>query len=671
MDVDLVGWVERADLPVSRPLQPVFEAVSNALDAIDEVPGLASPYVRIEVRRSPTLDTTELGPIESFVVSDNGIGFNDINFRAFKTAATTKKMSRGGKGMGRLSWLNAFARVRVESWFDQNGTLQPRFFSFSTADVQPLAVAEDAKANRGSTVILEGFRENLASRCKGDSNSIARAVLEHFLPAVIDEKCPAIELCDTGPPINLRSFFLELFPENELERPFQVKAEKFDVIVLRLRRSATGGRHRLAFTAGRRVVLQEKLDTHIADLASGPLTAPNGSAFFVVAYVRGQLLDRRVSPDRLRFALGDLNPTLEDAPTDLFDEPTLDEVRRAAVTVILDVVQPFLEEVADEKRRQVERFIDTEAPQYRVLKSELAQILPRIKPGLRYKDLDLILHQELSDRRLRLKQQGATVEGELDKPESTPEYRQRLKEFLQAESNFALSDLVNYVLHRRTVLKILALSLQRNPDTGSFRREDALHSIVFPMRLTSDDVDYERHNLWVIDERLSYHHHLSSDRLLKSIPFLETSSERRPDIVVFNGPIAYGDGNDLLAGIVIVEFKRPRRAQFGRDDPTEQVIDQLLDIREGKWTNSGGRTIDPASRNAPAALYVVCDIEPQMERFIVKRGLRQTPDGRGWSGVFGEPLSCTLEILTYDKLVQDARKRNRVFFEKLGLPPGE
>jgi hypothetical protein len=47
------------------------------------------------------------------------------------------------------------------------------------------------------------------------------------------------------------------------------------------------------------------------------------------------------------------------------------------------------------------------------------------------------------------------------------------------------------------------------------------------MRTTSDDVPFEQQNLWIIDERLTFHYFLSSDQPLSTIRVIESGSESR------------------------------------------------------------------------------------------------------------------------------------------------
>jgi len=45
----------------------------------------------------------------------------------------------------------------------------------------------------------------------------------------------------------------------------------------------------------------------------------------------------------------------------------------------------------------------------------------------------------------------------------------------------------------------------------------------------------------------------------------------------------------------------------------------------------------------------------------------ETPDGRGVFYVY-ESHRAYIEVISYDKLLDDARKRNRILFDKLQLP---
>jgi hypothetical protein len=75
------------------------------------------------------------------------------------------------------------------------------------------------------------------------------------------------------------------------------------------------------------------------------------------------------------------------------------------------------------------------------------------------------------------------------------------------------------------------------------------------MHTTSDDVPYEQQNLWIIDERLSYHSFLASDMRLDSMGVLGNSSASRPDLLIFERALTFTEDEGA------VEFTRNNRIQ--------------------------------------------------------------------------------------------------------------
>ena len=85
-------------------LFPLFEAVANAFHAIEarwDREATKRGSITVTVLRSDSED--ENPPVIGFTVEDNGVGLTPENWKAFRTADTASKISRGGKGVGRLS----------------------------------------------------------------------------------------------------------------------------------------------------------------------------------------------------------------------------------------------------------------------------------------------------------------------------------------------------------------------------------------------------------------------------------------------------------------------------------------------------------------------------------------------------------------------------------------
>jgi hypothetical protein len=217
------------------------------------------------------------------------------------------------------------------------------------------------------------------------------------------------------------------------------------------------------------------------------------------------------------------------------------------------------------------------------------------------------------------------------------------------------------------ILEFLEKSLQANPETGKYPLEEIIHKIIYPMRTTSDDVPYEQQNLWIIDERLSYHGFLASDMPLDAVKVLANSSESRPDIMIFDRALSFAEDDTALNSLVIVEFKKPARSDYRKEDPVDQVYRLIREIKSGHFKDKSGREIKVQSDRIPAYAYVICDTTKEVEIIAQNKGMLPTPDNLGYYG-YNPSLSAYVEIISYAKLLRDAKKRNKILFEKLHLP---
>ena len=81
-------------------LFPLFEAISNAFHAIEarwDREATKQGKIQVTVVRGESED--DLPPVIGFIVEDNGIGLDSTNWRAFRTADTASKISRGGRAL--------------------------------------------------------------------------------------------------------------------------------------------------------------------------------------------------------------------------------------------------------------------------------------------------------------------------------------------------------------------------------------------------------------------------------------------------------------------------------------------------------------------------------------------------------------------------------------------
>lgn len=240
-------------------------------------------------------------------------------------------------------------------------------------------------------------------------------------------------------------------------------------------------------------------------------------------------------------------------------------------------------------------------------------------------------------------------------------------EYLREVNDLNMSKLADYVVQRRVVLDFLEASIRLLP-TGNYAAEDQIHQIVCPMRTTSDDVPIDQMNLWVLDDRLAYHHYLASDRKIKNADkTINVNSNERPDVILFNHLCAFAD--KAFGSIVILEFKKPMRDNYTEEEnPVSQVVRYVRRIRNKEELDKNGRPIS-VHENTPFFAYVICDLTPKLRQYLQDEDYKMLPDGDGYFD-YHSAYRLYVEIVSFDKLLKDANQRNTAFFDKLHLPVG-
>ena len=225
------------------------------------------------------------------------------------------------------------------------------------------------------------------------------------------------------------------------------------------------------------------------------------------------------------------------------------------------------------------------------------------------------------------------------------------------------NDLIHYIALRRTILDIFRKSLEVDTD-GEYSSEGVVHDIIFPRKGDTDVTSFEDHNLWMIDERLNFTNYVSSDVALGK------ENPERPDLLVYNRRVLFRGDNKAGNPITIFEFKKPQRDDFvnpsSREDPVQQIVRYVNDIRDGKYTTPQGRRIQVAE-NTPFYGFVVCDITSKVENWLSReKDFKPMPDRLGWFQWLAN-INLYVEVNSWDKVLNDAKMRNKIFFQKLGI----
>lgn len=657
--LDLRGRLRNFVLPASSALVPVFEAVINGLHAVRDA-NRSDGSIIIEIVRSGQRDLGDVDggtePIEAFVIRDNGLGFDDENYTSFCTSDTQKKAKIGGRGVGRLTWVKAFEEVAVDSHYRApDNTLRRRRFLFT---VDGIAGATDAKASpdvkdTGTAVTLKLMKDNFYKMLAKGGDTIMQRMVDHLLVA-LREKDARVIVEDGDRTYNVTKEIAAVLRTAKRSK-LTIAGVPFELTHVKVTSNDVRG-HRVAYLADQRQVRSELLEKEIPQLKT-KLTDEEGTTFWSLTIVESSLLNDAVSPERDTFHFPDTPDSLD---LEARGQVTMEGIRQAVLPKITKHLDQFLGPLREKAVEQAQTYVQNEAPQYRhILKTKREEIealgtdLTREKLDVELRRIRFKHEEDLRERSVMLLQDGA-----LDK--------KAYEELVSEVNASAIDDLAKYVRDRRMILNLLRQAVRRDGE-GKFALEEAIHKLVLPMRTTSDDVPIDQMNLWLIDERLAFHGYLASDKPFTSIEPIESASTQRPDMIVFNRPLAFAeDAAPAFQSIVIVEFKRPMRGEYDeKENPISQVYDYIREVRKGLAEQRDGRPFVVPDQ-VPFYCYIVCDLTPKLRHFAENHDFTKAWDGQGYFG-YNSARHAYVEIISFDKLIDDAEKRNLAFFEKLGL----
>ena len=687
MKVNIAGKIRDINLPGKRCLLPLFEAVINSIEAIEEAQ-IAQGRILIRILCQDTLLSEQDGEareVTGFEIEDDGIGFTQKNFESFDEEYSEHKANKGGKGLGRFCWLCVFKEVEVDSSFMEGEKRQARAFTFSVRSDDPVQPRESALGERkGNRTVVRlktikkvrggqgGKNEDKYGALRGMKGiTIARRIIEHCLEYFVGPNCPQIVIEDprSEEGICLNTIFESEITYKSKTDELEIKGNKFTVLHVRLQ-TVYASHHQVHYCADGRVVTSENLEKRIPNLKSG-ISDQAGERFTYAAYVESPLLDETVTSDRTNF-------TASEDDQDLFaGDITWQDIREKIVEASKEYLRPYTEPVQSQKMQRVRTFVKSR-PRYRAMLKYAEPLLEDMPPDIDDDKLETRLYEAYCQVEKELLEEGQKLFARKLEDEDVQEYETSFQKYFEKANDLNQSDLVRYVCHRKTILEFLKKLLQLR-ENGKYPLEEALHNALFPMGSTLDDAPENSHNLWVLDEKLVYHEYLASDKQLRKV-FERTDSQAEPDIVSicpYDVPNAFGIPNETpLNSVVIIEFKRPMRKRYpDKKDPAEQddnpftqVFGYIEKIEKSRAIAKPGRPIG-VSANPPYYCYVVADLTAQLQTRAKGFGLTPIPEGPA-AGFFGfnPNYNAYIEVISYDKMISHAARRNTAFFDKLNMP---
>lgn len=667
MDINFSGLVKLHSVPTSEPLLPLYEAIVNSIQSIqqrvaqDLLPSIGDGIIEITIERDENLTFFENDAwetdIDNIIIKDNGIGFNDDNFKSFNTYASDEKKEFGCKGVGRMIWLKAFNSVHIDSIYLDGSKYQNRIFDFD----EKKAVSNNTvkcidEKDLSTSIKLIGLRSKVKNITPKKLQTIARDILNHCFIYFVTEQVPKIIISDERDMISINQMYDNIGKENISEEKFTIKEIDFNLVHFK-NYNPNSNAHKLNLCANERSVMSVNLQKILTGVNSKFSSGSN--EFVYVGYITSEYLDENVNIDRTEFNISNEDESL-------LNKVTKKEITSAAHNKILKYLENDIKNYNEQKHSIISEFVGRKHPRYKTLLKYYPECVNDILLSSDEDKLELELFKQEQIFKLNLKSEGLDLKKAIKKDTNIENINQKTTELAKKLSDLGKSNLAEYIVQRKAVLDVLENNLKyTDTDSKKYIKEESIHQLVFPMQTVSDDIDYSSHNLWLIDEKLSYHYYLASDIKLKNMKPIESNSLNKPDILIFDTPFAFTDESRQPYGnITIIEFKRPGRDDYADgNNPIDQVIRYMEDIVNGKIKTKDGCIIDGYDK-IRFYCYILCDLTPNLQLFAKVHDFHPTPDNMGYFAYL-KNYNASIEIISYNKMVQDSKMRNKILFDKL------
>jgi hypothetical protein len=633
LDVDVSTAVRRLNKGIDF-LQPLFEAITNSLEA---------KATEISINFFLSEDTFPNMPkkIIGFSVEDNGEGFNKNNRESFCKYMSEYKIKLGCKGVGKLTWLRVFEKVKIESVIDNE--IVKIDFDISFDKSKSVEISDNFKKIKNRTSV---FFEDITSeyynvakkkdyRPEADLTKIYDVVEKHLLVKLsllkkYGEKF-SINLNLDGQSFQITdSNIPELF-----EKEFIVKekyADSLHKFCLHYSFIKNGQKQKyLYYCANNRSVCQFK-DIDISSL-------PHDDSLIML--LSSTYLDDRVIDERNEFEI-----PKDRKKTDLINSLSFDEINEELKNEAQSVIFDIYPEIGEINESEIENAI-REAPY-------LGKYIRSNKDIIKSRETLL---------------SGAKKEYEKEKNDARTNFTTLLKtnkidsdnfvESAKRISDIAARELGEYIQYRQQIIDALKKLSEKDEAV-----EELVHDLFMKMKSEStsdiDNLSIYNSNLWLLDDKFLSYSYAASDKKINAIlkqqglDKANKDGEKAPDLAVF---YSNGEDDDNLT-CVLIEIK-----PFGIS--SEKKHNGLAQLRN--YANI-------FHRNNPKIkafwVYLITKIDDDLGDKLRREEYNPIFSTTEGHKIFvryfpKEEPPMYLEVICVDAIVKDAESRNKIFLDIL------
>ncbi|RBI93529.1 hypothetical protein DSC47_01090 [Elizabethkingia miricola] len=672
MEVPVKNLVETVDLTAEDVLLPMLECVVNSIISLQKSQLPANEKkIQIQITRGDLpekLNFDNVKTISGFKVIDNGVGFNNNNYKSFQTPFSQINKDFGCKGIGRFTVLAAYKDFLVDSNYLEDTTWYIRKFRFSTEKELEIIEFGNSQAEQAKTVVeIQNCTNHILIEKSAISLlQISESIMQHCFIYYLNNSLPRIEVIDLEN--NEVEVINELFQKvsKEKERDFSLKEEDFKFYITKTLKEGNRKNNYLYYCANNRTVGNPKNIKNINSIFSYPVLIDNEYYFFDI-YVVSEYLNKKVFKTRNGFNIPKERENL------LFDDDntiTFQDIEEYISSILEVEYDNFVKTARHKNIENVKYYISHKAPRFNsFLKNP--EILNSIPPNLSEDKLEEHLYKISFNARRK-------VENNIERFIKTKEVNEdaigQIINDIKAKTAYDVDSLADYMMRRKAIINLFDKFLDAD-ENGDYKLEEDVHNLIFPLGLTNNDLEYENHNLWILDERFISYKFIASDKSITS--FSQTKSRKETDLILidnpqmFNNPISFGDkASGEVNSMVIFEFKRPGDVAHQKNktdyrwefsELVEPYFEEFI-YQPIKKNYKGNQII--LKETTPKFGYIILDFIPEpLARYNKNKGWKATPFGT-YLKIEAE-LNLHLEVMTFRQLLDASKQRHNPFFDKL------
>lgn len=522
-------------------LQPALEAIANSLEA-------NATEIRVELIKNEQMSIDEkVAKINSYIITDNGDGFNEANIESFKKLWSDHKLDLGCKGSGRFTWLKVFKNILIESEVKATNMRVTIPFSVNYGNQDIASSLSDNKVEQNITRITftdlteEYFKSTTDKKFKRDKRENADLNVIHdkiyssllvklfllkqngikFDICLVLEKQEMHITNDSIPTLELENFTISADYLNQPEIPF--------TLYYIFNKNNKNSKKVYLCAAGRIVT------TLTDDDLGFSANLPNKDSFEML--LCSEYLDKNVSDDRTTLS------GLEGLKQATLDKPLI-------MATIVNCLKKKVNEII---LNQYPDLVDTNSTIIENAVNRAPHLTKYIRetPDLLVSEASLITaaQKTFNAKKIEIQRKftGLLTVANVDPNE--------LNNTLSDISEMALSELGEYILYRDAIIRAL-----QNAISDTTKNEDFIHDIFMPRRSKAAlHSDGYATNLWLFDDKFMTFTYAFSDTNFKQI--IETIFDnataltdelgmdlKKPDLAIFFN-------KEISRDALIVEFK--------------------------------------------------------------------------------------------------------------------